>query len=207
MFNLEMFAPFIFFHMTNATIIKSATKHARTIIYSNDEPVKPNDNVNVVTGAVMMSWKQQIVARDWNTLRITEQGKKWMIRQRDGQKEIFFHYLHLMIHPHLNKYTNLKRRVCSRNTNFVIFTTVMTKTGVIFLFCVIVLLKLIFSPVVPPEDWRLKGNSCTFPLFIFITLHFNDSKNFWLRWDVVNVTVAVQPGGDICMSEDFSSPS
>lgn len=40
MFNLEMFAPFIFFHMTNATIIKSATKHARTIIYSNDEPVK-----------------------------------------------------------------------------------------------------------------------------------------------------------------------
>lgn len=55
MFNLEMFAPFVFFHMTNATTIKSATKHARTIIYSNDEPVKPNDNVNVVTGAVMMS--------------------------------------------------------------------------------------------------------------------------------------------------------
>lgn len=35
-----MFAPFVFFHVMNATTIKSATKHTRAIIYGNNEPVK-----------------------------------------------------------------------------------------------------------------------------------------------------------------------
>lgn len=57
MFNLEMFTPFVFFQMTNATTVKSATKHTRTIhIYGKDEPVKKHKiTFNVVTGAVRMS--------------------------------------------------------------------------------------------------------------------------------------------------------